>query len=152
LLNDASHSGAFRDKAAEAASRLGISCAQGIALVYDFDYQAKPDWQHLIGPLTFLGTFPFRGTLEANGSTSKRDLRIEMRELLTTYCKPVRTRSDSETILGTRSKPNRPRAMRYRVSSCISSRDFIVALIFSWVEGVLIIASNDFNASPAFAR
>jgi hypothetical protein len=81
LLNDATFCGAFRDQAAEAASRLGISRAQGIALVYDFDYQAKPDWQHLNGPLTFIGTFRFRGTLESEGSTSKRDPRIEVREI-----------------------------------------------------------------------
>ena len=37
LLNDATFSGAFRDQAVEAASRFGISSAQGIALVYDFD-------------------------------------------------------------------------------------------------------------------
>jgi Immunity protein 22 len=81
LLNDAAFCESFRDQAAGAASRLGISCAQGIALVYDFDYQAKPDWQHLIGPLTFIGTFPFRETLEAEGSTPKRDPRIEIREI-----------------------------------------------------------------------
>ena len=45
LLNDSTFSGTFRDQASEAASRLGISSAQGIAFVYDFDYQAKPDWQ-----------------------------------------------------------------------------------------------------------
>lgn len=73
--------GAFRDQAAEAASWLGISRAQGIALVYDFDYQAKPDWQRLIGPLTFIGTFPFHGTLEAERSTPKCDPRIEIREI-----------------------------------------------------------------------
>ena len=81
LLNDATFGGSFRDQAAEAASRLGISSAQGIALVYDFDYQAKPDWQHSIGPLTFIGTFPFCGTLEAEESTPKRDPRIEIREI-----------------------------------------------------------------------
>src|SRR5262249_30089099 len=48
LLNDATFSGAFRDQALEAASRLRVSTAQGIALVYDFDYQAKPDWHRLI--------------------------------------------------------------------------------------------------------
>jgi hypothetical protein len=81
LLNDATCSGAFRDQAVEAASRLRISSAQGIALVYDFDYQAKPDWQRMIGPLTFIGTFPFRGAIEAEGSTPKRDPRIEIREI-----------------------------------------------------------------------
>ena len=81
FLNDATFCGAFRDQAAEAASRLGISRAQGIALVYDFDFQAKPDWQHLIGPLTYIGTFPFRGTPDAEGSTPKRDPRIEIREI-----------------------------------------------------------------------
>ena len=81
LLNEATFSGAFRDQAAEAASRLGISSEQGIALVYDFDYQAKPDWQHSTGPLTFIGTFPFHGTLEAEGSIPKRDPRIEFREI-----------------------------------------------------------------------
>jgi hypothetical protein len=82
LLDDATFSETFRDQAVEAARGLGISSAQGIALVYDFDYQAKMDWQRSIGPMTFIGTFACRGTLEAEGSTPKRDPRLEIREIV----------------------------------------------------------------------
>ena len=81
LLNDATFSESFRDQAVQAASQLGISRAPGIALVYDFDYQAKPDRRHSIGPLTFIGTFPFRGTPEAAESAPKCDPRIQIRAI-----------------------------------------------------------------------
>jgi Immunity protein 22 len=81
LLSDATFSAEFRDLAIEAASRQGVSAAQGIALVYDFDYQAKPDWQRSAGPLMFIGTFPCCGTLKAQGSTPRRDPRIEIRNI-----------------------------------------------------------------------
>ena len=35
----------------------------------------------VIGPLPYIGTFAFRGTPESEGSTSKRDPRIEIREI-----------------------------------------------------------------------
>jgi hypothetical protein len=81
LLNDATFSGEFCDAAVETANRLGISMAQGIALVYDFDYQARPDWQNVTGPLTFIGAFPFHGSPEAQKSIPRRDPRIEIREI-----------------------------------------------------------------------
>jgi hypothetical protein len=81
LLNDATFSRAFRDQAIEAASQQGISTAQGIALVYDFDYQAKPGWKRSVGPLAFIGTFPFLGTSPAEDPHPKRDPRIAMREI-----------------------------------------------------------------------
>jgi hypothetical protein len=68
LLNDATFPGEFCDAAAGAANRMGISMAQGIPRVYDFDYEAKPDWQNATGPLTFIGTFPFHRSPEAQES------------------------------------------------------------------------------------
>jgi hypothetical protein len=82
LLDDATFSRAFRDQAVLAASQQGISTAQGIALVYDFDYQAKPDWQRLVGPLTFIGTFVFVGMSGAEELKPRRDPRIEIREIV----------------------------------------------------------------------
>jgi hypothetical protein len=78
LLADAANSATFRDQAVEAASRLGIATSQGIALVYDFDYQAMPGWQTAVGPLTFLGTFPSGGAVETVTSPPRRDPRIEI--------------------------------------------------------------------------
>jgi hypothetical protein len=82
LIDDATFSGAFCDTAVGAANRIGISMAQGIALVYDFDYQAKPDWQNATGPLTFIGTFPFQSSPEAQESIPRRDPRIKIREII----------------------------------------------------------------------
>jgi hypothetical protein len=82
LLADATFSNTFCDQAVEAASGLGIGAAQGIALLYDFDYQANPDWQRSSGPLTFIGAFRYRGTLEAEQPAPRRDPRIEIREIV----------------------------------------------------------------------
>jgi hypothetical protein len=78
LLVDATSSATFRDQVMEAASRLGIATAQGIALVYDFDYQAKPGWQPAVGPLNFIGTFPSGGEVDTDASPPRRDPRIEI--------------------------------------------------------------------------
>jgi len=59
LLKDAAFSGSFVEAAVAAASRQGIDEAQGVALLYDFDYRAKPEPAVAVGPLRFLGTFPF---------------------------------------------------------------------------------------------
>jgi hypothetical protein len=61
---------------------MGIAAAQGIALVYDFDYQARPDRQNLTGPLTFIGTFPFHGSREDQESIPRRDPRIQIRGIM----------------------------------------------------------------------
>ena len=82
LLEEATFSGAFCDAAVGAAIRMGITLAQGMALIYDFDYQAKPDWQHVTGPLTFIGTFPFQAGSEWQDSIPRRDPRIEIREII----------------------------------------------------------------------
>src|SRR5262249_26540011 len=81
LLADATCSATFRAQTVEAASRMGIATAQGIALVYEFDYQAKPDWQPAVGLLTFIGTFPSGGAVEIDGSPPRRDPRIEIRNI-----------------------------------------------------------------------
>jgi hypothetical protein len=82
LLADATCSATFYDQAVEAASRMGIATSQGIALVYDFDYQEKPGWHPAVGPLTFIGTFPSGGAVETDGSPPRRDPRIEIRNTM----------------------------------------------------------------------
>jgi hypothetical protein len=82
LLQDATFSAAFLDRAAEEAGRQGIPAAQGVALLYDFDYQADPDWQRAVGPLRFIGSFPFIGGPETDESNPKPDPRIEVREII----------------------------------------------------------------------
>jgi uncharacterized repeat protein (TIGR04138 family) len=59
LLRDASFSVSFRDEAVAAARSQGIIQAQGVALLYDFDYRLKPGRQSRTGPLLFVGAFPF---------------------------------------------------------------------------------------------
>jgi uncharacterized repeat protein (TIGR04138 family) len=59
LLLDASFSISFRDDAVAAAAAQGNLEAQGVALLYDFDYRLKPGWQSRSGPLSFVGAFPF---------------------------------------------------------------------------------------------
>jgi hypothetical protein len=80
LLRDATFAATFLDQAIEAADRQGIQAAQGVALVYDFDYQAAPGWQRAVGPLRFLGSFPFARPA-AEEREPRLDPRIEVREL-----------------------------------------------------------------------
>lgn len=82
LLADATFSGDFCGAAVETASRMGISMAQGIALIYDFDYQAKPGWPKLTGPLTFIGTFTYQRSPAEQESVPRRDPRIEIRKIV----------------------------------------------------------------------
>jgi hypothetical protein len=82
LLKDATYSASFLDKALEAARQLGIQMAQGIALLYDFDYQAKADRQPATGPVRFLGSFPYAGTSSAEEQSPRRDPRFIVRELM----------------------------------------------------------------------
>src|SRR5690606_25690752 len=56
LLHDATFSASFIDQAVAAASRQGIESAQGIALLYDFDYQSAPGSQRTTGPMQFVGS------------------------------------------------------------------------------------------------
>ena len=80
LLQDATFGAAFIDQAVVAASQLGIDTAQGIALLYDFDYQANPNWQRAVGPLRFIGTFPLIGSPTAE--EPRRDPRLHIREIM----------------------------------------------------------------------
>ena len=82
LLRDATFAATLIDKAVEAGSRQGIQAAQGVALVYDFDYQAAPDWQRAVGPLQFIGSFPFVRPSAAQEREPRRDRRIEVRNLV----------------------------------------------------------------------
>lgn len=59
LLRDATFAASFIDQAVEAGNRQGIHEAQGVALLYDFDYRAKPRRDNKAGPLKFIGAFPF---------------------------------------------------------------------------------------------
>jgi immunity protein 22 of polymorphic toxin system len=81
LLKDATFSASFIARAVEEARRQGIHEAQGVVLLYDFDYQARPGWQRAAGPLRFVGSFPFVGALTPKESAPVRDPRIEVREL-----------------------------------------------------------------------
>jgi immunity protein 22 of polymorphic toxin system len=84
LLKDATHGGSFIAEALEAAHRQGMDSAQGIALLYDFDYQAKPDWQREVGPLRFIGSFLFVETSKSGSQEALRDPRIEIRDITDT--------------------------------------------------------------------
>ena len=82
LLQNAFFSVSFMDQTIAAANQQGIQTAQGIALMYDFDYQGAPDWQRPVGPLRFIGSFPFVGTSEAQQPKPERDPRIEIRDIV----------------------------------------------------------------------
>jgi uncharacterized repeat protein (TIGR04138 family) len=59
LLHDATFAVSFLDRAAVAAERMGIHEAQGVALLYDFDYRLAPTWAESVGPVRYVGTFAF---------------------------------------------------------------------------------------------
>jgi hypothetical protein len=66
LLEEATFSASFIDAALESAGRQGICEAQGIALVYDLEYQLSPARPGEVGPMRFIGSFAFdRGALPA---------------------------------------------------------------------------------------
>jgi hypothetical protein len=79
LLQDATFSASFIDQAIAEASRQGIEAAQGIALLYDFDYQAVPCRQQTTAPVRFIGSFPFVGTSPEQEPNARPDPRIEIR-------------------------------------------------------------------------
>jgi hypothetical protein len=81
LLADATFAASFLDQAVEAARRQGIEAAQGVALLYDFDYQAKAGCQRTAGPLTFIGSFPFRGAPAGEKAKPVQDPRIQIRDI-----------------------------------------------------------------------
>jgi uncharacterized repeat protein (TIGR04138 family) len=72
LLADATYSASFIDPAIEAAHQLGIAEAQGVALLYDWDYDAIGG--AIRGPLTFIGSFPYVATAPGVDLTRFRDL------------------------------------------------------------------------------
>jgi hypothetical protein len=82
LLKDASFSESFVDEAIEAASKQGIHEAQGIALLYDFDYQAHPGWKSAVGPLRFIGTFAFKHKSRPGDRQPVHDRRIQERGVM----------------------------------------------------------------------
>lgn len=79
LLQDTTYSASFMEQAVAAATEQGIQTAQGIALLYNFDYQAAPNWQRTVGPVQFIGSFPFLG--DSTAQQARRDPRIEIREI-----------------------------------------------------------------------
>jgi hypothetical protein len=81
LLNEAAFSASFIEKALHAAVQKEIHQAQGIALLFDFDYQAKRSWKSSSGPLTFLGTFPYARPSWLGKRPQVRDPQIEIRNL-----------------------------------------------------------------------
>jgi uncharacterized repeat protein (TIGR04138 family) len=59
LLRDATFAASFLDQAIEAAVHKGIDQGQGVALLYDFDYRLNSAKRDVVGPLRFIGAFPF---------------------------------------------------------------------------------------------
>jgi hypothetical protein len=59
LLRDATFSLSFEDQVVKSAREQGLREAQGIALLYDFDYLLNPSKREAAGPLRFIGSFPF---------------------------------------------------------------------------------------------
>jgi uncharacterized repeat protein (TIGR04138 family) len=59
LLRDATFAASFFDQAIEAAVLQGIDQGQGVALLYNFDYRLNSAWRDAVGPLRFIGAFPF---------------------------------------------------------------------------------------------
>jgi hypothetical protein len=81
LLRQATFSASFLAAAGAAAQGQGVVTAQGIALVYDFDYEAEPGWQGSVGPLQFIGSFRFVATQPQGDVNAVPDPRLEIREL-----------------------------------------------------------------------
>jgi hypothetical protein len=81
LLQDATFAASFLDQAIEAANQQGIQAAQGVALLYDFDYQARPNRQRAVGPLRFIGTFQLPAAT-AEELEPKRDSTIDVHEVI----------------------------------------------------------------------
>jgi hypothetical protein len=79
LLQTATFSASFMDQALDEANRQGIQEAQGIALLYDFDYQTVPGWQRTAGPMRFVGSFPFVGSSREEEPESRPDPRFDIR-------------------------------------------------------------------------
>lgn len=59
LLADITFTESFGPLVVEQASRKGIDRAGGVAVVFGFDYRLKPGWAEAVGPVRFVGTFPF---------------------------------------------------------------------------------------------
>jgi uncharacterized repeat protein (TIGR04138 family) len=59
LLWDATYSVSFLDQAVLAAARQGVEKAQGIALLFDFDYRLNTERRDAAGVLRFIGVFPY---------------------------------------------------------------------------------------------
>jgi hypothetical protein len=81
LLRSATFSATFIDQAVAAACE-SIQVAQGIALLYDFDYQVALSQERAIGALQFIGSFPFVGTTPAEEPKPRPDPRIEIRAIV----------------------------------------------------------------------
>src|SRR5262245_44485869 len=58
LLRDATFAASFLDQVVAAAARQEIDRAQGVAVLYDFDYRLSPARRDAAGPLRFVGAFP----------------------------------------------------------------------------------------------
>lgn len=78
LLSDATFSESFIDQAVEAGIRQGIHEARGVALLYDFDYRAKPGRDDAAGALTFIGAFPFVPTKPEANLQPFRDVAVQI--------------------------------------------------------------------------
>jgi hypothetical protein len=59
LLENATFGPSFCCRAIDTARQLGIHEAQGVALLYNFEYALKPAPPDIPRPLTYIGAFPF---------------------------------------------------------------------------------------------
>jgi hypothetical protein len=59
LLIDATFAPTFADRAVAVANQKALALAQGIALLYDFDYLLKSERKERVGSLWFVGSFAF---------------------------------------------------------------------------------------------
>ncbi len=59
LLRDATFAASFTDSAVQAAAQQAMEQAQGIAILYDFDYRLNPARRDVVGGLRFIGAFPY---------------------------------------------------------------------------------------------
>ena len=74
LLQDATYSASFIEQVVAEAGRQGVYAAQGIALLYDFEYQPPQDGEPVTGPLRFIGSFPFVRTPDDDQGPSEARL------------------------------------------------------------------------------
>jgi hypothetical protein len=72
LLQDATYSASFVEQVVVEGGRQGVREAQGVALLYDFEYRLPQGRGPAAGPLRFIGSFPFVRTPDDQGPSEAR--------------------------------------------------------------------------------